>query len=126
MLVAALLFGWRPGAQAPLALPVIVLGTLCFAALGLLLAGTLRAEAVLAAANGLYLVFLLVGDMVFPLAQLPAWLASAARLLPAAAFAQSLRAALQPGLTMPLDSLGVLAAWAILVSIVAARTFRWE
>ena len=64
ILVGALLFGWRPGPQAPLALPVIFLGTLCFAALGLLLAGTLRAEAVLAAANGLYLVFLLVGDMV--------------------------------------------------------------
>jgi ABC-2 type transport system permease protein len=126
ILAAVLLFGWRPGAQAPLALPVIFLGTLCFAALGLLLAGTLRAEAVLAAANGLYLVFLLVGDMVFPLAQLPAWLASAARLLPAAAFAQSLRAALQPGLSMPLDSLGVLATWAIVISIIAARTFRWE
>ena len=117
---------WRPGPQAPLALPVIFLGTLCFAALGLLLAGTLRAEAVLAAANGLYLVFLLIGDMVFPLAQLPLWLATAARLLPAAAFAQLLRAALQPGLAMPLDSLAVLAAWAFVCSYVAARSFRWE
>ena len=48
------------------------LGRACLgAALGLLLAGALRAEATLALANGLYLVFILLGDMLFPLTQLP-------------------------------------------------------
>ena len=45
----------------------VVLATVAFAGIGLLMAGTLRAEVTLAAANGLYLVLLLLGGMVFPL-----------------------------------------------------------
>ena len=45
--------------------------TVAFAGLGLLMAGTLRAEVTLAAANGLYLLLLLLGGMVFPLSKLP-------------------------------------------------------
>src|SRR5699024_3342718 len=57
----ALALGWRPAA-AGLALlaPLMLLGTAAFTALGLLLAGTLRAEAVLAAANIVW-VLLMIG-----------------------------------------------------------------
>src|SRR5439155_6322532 len=123
MLVAGALFGWRPGGALASPVAVLLLGTVAFAALGLLMAGALRAEATLAAANGLYLIFLLLGDMVFPLGQLPEWLASAARLLPAAAFAQALRASLQPGGVPPLSSLFVLGLWAALALLSAVRTF---
>src|SRR5690606_36894008 len=51
---------------------VAVLGTIGFAGLGFLLAGTLRAEITLALANGLYLVLLLLGGMIIPLSELPA------------------------------------------------------
>src|SRR4051794_35118950 len=68
--VALLLFGWRPSGQPLLALVALLLGTCAFGGLGLLMAGTLRAEATLAVANGLYLLFLLVGGIVLPLSHL--------------------------------------------------------
>ena len=49
------------------------------------MAGMLRAEVNLAAANGLYLVLLLLGGMLVPLAKLPHALADVAKALPAAA-----------------------------------------
>lgn len=123
--VAALVLGWRPGGSALLAPVALLLGTATFASLGLLMSGTLRAEATLAAANGLYVVLLLLGDMVFPLDQLPDWLVGTARLLPAAAFAQALRATLQ-GDGLPLGPVVVLVVWCGLALAAAARTFRWE
>ena len=49
----------------------MVVGTVAFAGIGLALAGRLRGEVNLAAANGLYLVLLLLGGMIFPLDELP-------------------------------------------------------
>jgi ABC-2 type transport system permease protein len=126
VLVAALLFGWRPGGQWLAALGVLLLGTFAFAAIGLLMAGALRAEATLAAANGLYLVLLLLGDMVIPLALLPPWLAAAARLMPAAAFAEALRTSLSESSPVPLTDLLVLLGWGAACSALAVRTFQWE
>jgi ABC-2 type transport system permease protein len=125
-LVGAVLFGWRPGGQVLTAMAVLLLGTLTFAALGLLIAGTLRAEATLAVANALYLVFLLLGDMIFPLAQLPVWLADFAHLLPAAAFSVALRGSLEQGGSVTTTDILVLLAWGIVAAAAAARTFQWE
>ena len=69
----------------------LVLGTAAFAGLGLLLAGTLRAEATLALTNALFLASLLVGGIVVPVSRLPEPLADAARALPGAALANALR-----------------------------------
>jgi ABC-2 type transport system permease protein len=124
-LVAALVFGWRPGGELIWLLASLLVGTLAFAAIGLLMAGALRAEATLAVANGLYLAFLLLGDMLFPLDQLPAWLGAAARLLPAAAFSNALRASLENGGPLLAD-LGLVLAWGICALLLAARTFQWE
>ena len=126
VLVAAALLGWRPQGSPGTALLVVILGTTTFAVLGLLMAGSLRAESTLAAANGLYLVLLLLGDMVFPLAQLPPWLAALARVLPAAPFAEAMRSALQPSPTFPLEALARLVVWSLVSLVAAARTFRWE
>ena len=57
--------------------PVIVLGTAVFAAWGMSLAGLLRAEAVLAVANGIFLFLLMFGGVVIPAASLPGPLADA-------------------------------------------------
>ena len=70
----AVLLGWDASGEWGAALLAVVLGTVAFAGLGLVLAGRLRAEVNLAAANGLYLVLLLVSGMAFSLDELPDWL----------------------------------------------------
>ncbi|HVF03387.1 MAG TPA: ABC transporter permease [Frankiaceae bacterium] len=129
VLVGALgaLLGWRfAGVRAVVIAAVFVaLGTAAFAGLGLLMAGTLRAEATLAAANGLYLVLLLVSGMVVPLDRLPEPLAAAARLLPSGALAEGMRNAFA-GFGPIVRPATVLAVWAAVALAAAARTFRWE
>lgn len=122
----ALVLGWEPHAGATTALGAVLLGAIAFAGLGLLMAGTLRAEATLAAANGLYLVLLLLGGMVIPLADLPGGLRAVAKALPAAALSDALHAALGAGAAVPGRAWLVLAIWAIVAPVAAALTFRWE
>jgi ABC-2 type transport system permease protein len=125
---AALALGWSPGGGAGGLLPalgVMALGTVAFAGLGLLMAGALRAEATLALANGAYLLLLVLGGMAFPLDRLPGALEAVARALPAAPLAACLRGALT-GTGVPARDLGLLAVWAVVTPIAAARFFRWE
>jgi ABC-2 type transport system permease protein len=117
--------GWAPGGRWALALAGVVVGTVAFAGLGLAMAGWLRGEVNLAAANALYLVLLLLGGMIFPLDELPSGLAQVAQLLPSAALAEVLRAALTTG-GAPARAWFTLLAWAVVAPVVAARTFRWE
>jgi ABC-2 type transport system permease protein len=79
----------------------------------------------LAAANGLYLVLLLVSGMVVPLAKLPSPLAALARALPSGALAEGLRTAFGDGGRVARPAL-VLVLWAVAALGAAARTFRWE
>ena len=126
VVAVAVAVGWRPEGSAVLVAAAMVLATVGFAGLGLLLAGTLRAEVTLAAANGLYLVLLLLGGMVFPLDRLPPALEALARLLPAAALAETLDAALSTPPAVPGAAVAVLAAWAVAAPALAAWRFRWE
>lgn len=119
--------GWRPpigGVGA--AVPAVLLGTAAFAGLGLCMAGRWKAEMVLAGANGLYLVLLLVSGMLIPLGKLPAPLRAVARLLPSAALADVLRSALSSGVTGSPVAWLVLVVWAVAAPLAAARLFRWE
>ncbi|HEX8003999.1 MAG TPA: ABC transporter permease [Mycobacteriales bacterium] len=123
-----LALGWRSSAGlrgAVLLVLLVGLGTAAFAGLGLLMAGTLRAEATLAAANGLYLVLLLVSGMVVPLTSLPSGLRAVARLLPSGALVEGLQAAFTNGGPL-VRSAAVLLVWAVVALAAAARTFRWE
>jgi len=122
--IAALL-GWRPHASAGLAVVVELLGTVAFAGIGLAMAGALRAELNLALANGVYVVLLLIGGIVFPVSKLGGF-AAVARLLPAAALSTALLSSLGHGVAVPEESWVVLAAWAVVAPGVAAFTFRWE
>lgn len=124
--VAVLLYGWRPIGSPWLALVVMALGTVAFSALGLAMAGALRAEVTLAGANALYLLFLLLGGGILPLDHLPAGLAALAQVLPAAALTQALQACLSNGTPFPGSALLTLALWAALILFVAVRTFKWE
>ncbi len=123
--VATLVYGWRPVGNPFLALPLIVIGTITFAAIGLAMAGTLRAEATLAGANALYLCFLLISGAVLPLDHLPRPLAAFSQFLPAAALTDVLRAALMFGEVNGV-ALITLIVWMLAALIVAATTFRWE
>jgi ABC-2 type transport system permease protein len=130
--VGALVLGWAPGAgSSPLLfVTAIVLGTVAFAGLGLLLAGTLRAEATLALANGLFLGFLMLGGIVLPVDHLPEALRPIAAILPSTALADLLRISLASGVpASALDAASataILTAWAIAAATLAIRTFRWE
>lgn len=124
--VAALVYGWRPAGNPLAALLIIALGTVAFAAIGLAMAGALRAEATLAGANALYLFFLLISGAVLPLDHLPAPLETLGHLLPAAALTDALRAAMTTGAAMPVSALVVLSIWGAGALALAARTFRWE
>ncbi len=104
----------------------LVLGTVAFAGLGLLMAGTLRAEATLALANLLFLLSLVLGGIVLPLDRLPAPLASVADDLPAAALTHILAVGFGSSSADPTEPLVILAGWAVLFAVLAARRFRWD
>ena len=124
--IARLIFGWQPGGSLLLAIVVLIVGSATFAGLGLLMAGTLRAEATLAVANGLYLVLLLLGGFILPLDRLPGPVAFVARLLPAAALTDATRAALSGSGQGVLGPLALLAGWAVVAIGAAVVTFRPE
>ena len=85
-----------------------LLGTAAFVSLGLLLAGTLRAEATLAAANLIYLLLLAGGAVVLPSSSYGAF-GSVAQWLPSGALGDAMRAAFIDGAI----------AWASLLCLLA-------
>jgi ABC-2 type transport system permease protein len=118
--------GWSVPAGIVPAIGLVLLGSIAFAGIGMLLAGTLRAEATLALSNALFLVLLFLGGMAYPVDKLPAVLESLADILPAAALSESLRGVLVAGQGFPIGSFVVLAVWAIGAPALAAKRFRWE
>lgn len=118
--------GWRPHGSPLAVAALVVLGTAAFAGLSLLIAGTLRAEATLAAANVVWFLLLFVGDVVFPLDRFPAGLADVLGYLPTSALADGLRSVLRDGHGLPLADSVALACWAGVGLALAVRYFRWE
>jgi ABC-2 type transport system permease protein len=128
VLVAAvgLALGWYPAAAGlGYAVLFLLLGTWAFVALALLLAGVLRAEGVLAVANLVWVLLLVVGGVVVPRAELPAALSPVVGLLPSSALGDGLRTALGSG-GLALQGVLVLLVWAVGATVLASRTFRWS
>jgi ABC-2 type transport system permease protein len=124
--LTAVLLGWRPDpVGVALALVAVVLGTAAFTSLALLVAGTLRAEAVLAVANLALLLLAVAGGVVVPADRLPGALQHVAVLLPSGALGEAMRGALQLG-ALPAWSVVVLVGWAAALGWGAARLFRWH
>ena len=121
----ALLLGWDPSIDPLIVVAAVVLATVAFAGVAMLMAGTLPGLVVLAAANGIYVVLLLFGDLVIPVEELPSAVRAVAELVPTAAFAEILRAGLGDG-DASIRAWVVLCAWAIGAPVLAARLFRWE
>jgi ABC-2 type transport system permease protein len=126
IIVTGIALGWDATAGILPALGLLLIGTVAFAGIGMLMAGTLRAEANLAAANRLFLVLLFLGGMAYPLDKLPDALELFAKALPAAALAECVRGVLATSPHLPVGELLVLIAWAIGAPLLAIRFFRWE
>ena len=125
--VVALLMGWSPELTARGVLgfvTVAVLGTTAFAALGLFVAGWLRAEATLAVANLIYILLAAGGAVVLPASSYGRF-AGFVELLPSGALGGGMREALLSG-TFPLEQSLVLVAWAAIGGVLTVRTFKWE
>ena len=119
----ALAMGWEPHTSLGAALLMIVLGTAAFASLGLFVAGVLRAEATLAAANLVYLLLMAGGAVVLPSSAYGAF-GEVARLLPSGALGDGLREAFWNG-AYDWTSLLVLVVWTGVGTVLTARTFTW-
>ncbi|MFG2822032.1 ABC transporter permease [Kitasatospora sp. NPDC048365] len=122
----ALALGWTPHGNPLAVAALLVLGTAAFSGLGLLMAGTLRAEATLAGANLVFVLLLLAGGVVIPLSKFPSAVQPVLELLPIAALSDGLRSVLQYGAGIPWSDLGILAVWSVLGLAAAAKFFRWE
>ncbi len=122
--VIGVALGWRPD---PLGLllgaVVIALGTAGFAALGLLLGGTLKAEIVLAVANLLWFIFAGLGALTLEAGVVPTTLRWIARLTPSGALTE----ALSQAVTTSVDWFGiaVLVVWGAVAAVCALRWFRF-
>ena len=124
----AVALGWQPslGLTAVVGSFVLVLlGTAAFGSLALLMAGTLRAEATLAAANLVHLLLLVGGGIVVPLDSYPAAAAAHLELLPSGALGEGLRDTLN-GAGLGTGPVVVLLLWTAVAGLLTARTFRWE
>jgi ABC-2 type transport system permease protein len=127
LLAVSLLLGWRPGGMAVAAVPVLILGTAAFAALALAMAGVLRAEATLAAANAVYVLLLLGGGVIVSTDDLPGPWGAIVGMLPSAALADGLRAAMgdSAGAGTIAVSCIILLAWTGAGATAVHRWFRW-
>ncbi|MBB4893025.1 ABC-2 type transport system permease protein [Streptomyces olivoverticillatus] len=122
----AFALGWSPHGNPLSAALLLLLGTAAFSGLGLLMAGTLKAEATLAAANLVFLLLLVGGGVIVPLEKFPDAARAVLELLPISALSGGLRDVLRDGAGVPWADLGILAAWAAAGLGAAGRFFRWE
>ncbi|MGD8149038.1 ABC transporter permease [Ornithinimicrobium sp. Y1694] len=118
--------GWRPSlfGIAP-ALIAIVLGAWAFASLAACLGGSLRAEAVLALANLVWVLLAAGGGVLLAAHTFPAPLDTVVQLLPSAALGDALRTALVLGEVAWVPLL-VLLVWGVLAAALARRLLRWS
>ena len=119
-----LALGWEPNTSVIGFVLAVAAGTAAFAALGLFVAGSLRAEATLAAANLIYLLLMAAGAVVLPLSAYGGF-GDVVRWLPSGALGEALRQAFLHAAVSGRDLL-VLVAWAIVGATLTARTFKWE
>jgi len=121
-----LALGWQPQWMGLFAGTLVALiGTWAFVALALLLAGSLRAEGVLALANLIWIALLGLGGVIIPRTEMPSGLSRVAALLPSGALGDGLREAFVHGRLAGIPLL-VLFVWGAVATALATRTFRWS
>nr|WP_062438078.1 ABC transporter permease [Herbidospora daliensis] len=126
LVLVALALGWSPHGNPLTVALLVILGTAAFSGLGLLMAGTLRAEATLAGANLVYLLLLALGGVVLPVSAFPESIRPLLEILPITALTDGVRSVLTGVGGFPMGAALVLLSWAVLALAAAARWFRWE
>lgn len=122
----SIILGWRPSLLGLIALPIILLGILSVSGVAFLLAGTCRAELVLALANGIFVMAMIFGGIIFQFGEplktfVDLFPPSAIYSLLSDAFASSTQ--LESSFFLPVI---VLVVWAIAGNFIAAKFFRWR
>lgn len=126
LIIVGQLLGWSPNRiNLPQVLLLLLIGTSCFAGIGLTLAGRLRAEINLAAQNGLYLVLFLLGGILVPNDELPKTLGNVAQVLPSSLLSSLLRDSFNNN-TFDLTDAVALGGWAFAVCALAVISFKWS
>jgi ABC-2 type transport system permease protein len=122
--VLAVILGWRPSIAALWAIPTLLFAGAAFASWALVIASVFRAEAVLAMANALFLVLVVVGGASTNMTSLP--LEAVVALVPSAALGDALRSSLGAGVAPYWWPLVILVAWAITGFVLARKRFSWQ
>ena len=116
--------------QLPAMLVAFVVGTLCFASLGVGLASVARtASSAPAIANATILPLAFMSDVFIALEDPPAWLTLVGDVFPLKPFAVAFGNAMSPFVDGPAfewDRLAVMGGWTVVGALVAWRRFRWE
>lgn len=126
LIIGALAYamGWQPANGWAAAFVIALAGTFAFASLGLAIAGILRAEATLAAANLIYLLLLAGGAVVLP-ATTYGSIGGVLNLLPSGALGEGMRAALSHGVFSGTEVV-VMVIWGLVGTVTVQRTFKWD
>jgi ABC-2 type transport system permease protein len=112
-----------------LAIPLVAVGTLAFLSIGLLAGSFAKTpEAASAVANLIVLPMAFLSGAFFPLQGAPAWLQTISQALPLRHLVDGLLAVMVrgQGLVEVLPQLGILLAFAVVVSAIAIAVFRWD
>jgi ABC-2 type transport system permease protein len=112
-----------------MSVPILVVGTLCFMAIGLLAgAVTTTVEGAVNASNFVVLPMAFLSGSFFPLDAAPSWLRAISQVLPLKHLNEAMLDVMVrgEGPGSALAPMGILAAFAVVVTLVAARLFRWE
>lgn len=118
--------GWRPDAIAvSRSIITMIMGAGAFTALGLLIAGTVRAEATLAIVNIAWVILAGAGGVVFPLKSFPDWYAGIVAWSPSAALGDALRGNFIQHQWLA-EPHWVLIVWTVVIGFVASRKFKWS
>ncbi len=127
--LGAAAFGLRLTGEWPFAIPLLVVGTLCFMAIGLLAGAVAKStEGAVNMANFLVLPMAFLSGSFFPLEGAPDWLQVVSRLLPLRWLNEGMLDVMVRGEggSAVLVPMAVLGGFALVVTATAARLFRWE
>ncbi len=112
-----------------MAIPLVIVGALAFLALGLLAGSFAKTpEAATAIANLIVLPMAFLSGAFFPLQGAPAWLQTISKVLPLRHLVDGMQAVMVRGQgpASVLPQIGILLAFAVVVSAIAIALFRWE
>ncbi len=122
-------FGLKLSGSWWLAIPLLLLGTIAFFALGMLVGAFAKTEeAASAAANIVVLPMAFLSGTFFPVDQAPAWLQTVSKIFPLRHMNDGMLDVLVRGkgieaLAMPA---AILVGFALVVGFIASRVFKWE